>query len=123
VTFDYRAAVNRAPGWARKCVLALEWAYNRPSNFVMRAWCGRSFSFGTAAERIRVLLLLTVRIVFFRALALISVKAVLLYALAYMLFLTVVALMDAFPAYVRSVRHVLPRGSRARSSPRPALRV
>ncbi len=27
VTFDYRAALRAAPGWARSAVLALEWAY------------------------------------------------------------------------------------------------
>jgi fatty acid desaturase len=97
VTFDYRAAVKRAPGWARKCVLALEWAYIPAVELVMRGMLvAAPFSFGTAAERIRVLTLLALRVVFFGALALISVKAVLLYALAYMLFLTVLRFMDAF---------------------------
>ena len=97
VTFDYRAAVKRAPVWARTCVLALEWAYIPAVEFVMRAMVvAAPFSFGTAVERVRVLSLLAVRVAFFGALALISVKAVLLYALAYVLFLTVLRFMDAF---------------------------
>ena len=97
VTFDYRAAVKRAPVWARTCVLALEWAYIPAVEFVMRGMVvAAPFSFGTVAERARVLSLLAVRVAFFGALALISVRAVLLYALAYVLFLTVLRFMDAF---------------------------
>jgi fatty acid desaturase len=97
VTFDYRAAVKRAPVWARTCVLALEWAYIPAVEFVMRGMVvAAPFSFGTAAERVRVLALLAVRVAFFGALALLSVQAVLLYALAYVLFLTVLRFMDAF---------------------------
>jgi len=97
VTFDYRAALNRAPAWARDFVVALEWAYIPAVELVMRGMVvAAPFSFGTAAERVRVLLLLAVRIAFFGALALVSVKAVLLYGLAYLLFLTVLRFMDAF---------------------------
>jgi len=43
-----------------------------------------------------VLVLLTIRALFFVGLALISVKAVLLYALSYLLFLQVLRFLDAF---------------------------
>ncbi|MFX6930217.1 hypothetical protein ABTH73_19765, partial [Acinetobacter baumannii] len=54
------------------------------------------FRYGGMAARIRLLVLLFVRVVFFAALAVISVKAALLYALAYMLFLHVLRFLDAF---------------------------
>lgn len=97
VTFDYRAALHRTPSWVRRGVLAMEWAYLPAVELVMRGMIvAAPFSFGTVAERIRVLVLLAVRVAFFAALALISVKAVVLYALAYVLFLTVLRFMDAF---------------------------
>jgi fatty acid desaturase len=97
VTFDYRAALQGAPEWVRRCVLALEWAYLPAVEFLMRGMVvAAPFSAGTRAERTRVLLLLGVRVAFFTALALISVKAVLLYALSFVMFLTVLRFMDAF---------------------------
>ena len=97
VTFDYRAALNRSPGWVRRGVLALEWAYLPAVELLIRGMIvAAPFSFGSAAERIRVLAVLAVRLAFFAALGSISVKALLLYALAYVLFLTALRFMDAF---------------------------
>jgi fatty acid desaturase len=97
VTFDYRAALRRAPSWVRRTALAMEWAYIPAVEFLMRGMIVTApFSSGTVAERARVMVLLAVRIAFFIALASISAKAVLLYALAYVLFLTVLRFMDAF---------------------------
>jgi fatty acid desaturase len=97
VTFDYRAALNGTPKWLRRGVLALEWAYVPAVEFLMRGLVVTApFTGGTTAEQIRVVLLLAVRVAFFTALALISLKAVLLYAVAYLLFLTVLRFMDAF---------------------------
>ncbi len=97
VTFDYRAALRRTPAWVRRVVLAMEWAYVPAVELLMRGMIvAVPFSSGTMAQRVRVLLLLAVRLAFFAALAFISVKAVLLYALAYLLFLTVLRFMDAF---------------------------
>jgi fatty acid desaturase len=97
VTFDYRAALRRAPSWVRRAALAMEWAYIPAVEFLMRGMIvAAPFSFGTAAEKTRVLVLLAVRIALFMALASISVKAVMLYALSYALFLTVLRFMDAF---------------------------
>ncbi|MDB6085287.1 MAG: fatty acid desaturase [Gammaproteobacteria bacterium] len=97
VTFDYRAALHRSPAWVRRGVLAMEWAYLPAVELVMRGMIvAAPFTFGTAAQRIRVLVLLAVRLVFFTALAAISAKAVVLYALSYVLFLTVLRFMDAF---------------------------
>jgi len=97
VTFDYRAALNRAPAWARRSALALEWAYVPSVEFLMRGMIvAEPFSSGTPRERIRVVALLTLRVALFAALAWMSLKAALLYALAYMIFLTVLRFMDAF---------------------------
>jgi fatty acid desaturase len=96
-TFDYRAALHRAPGWVRRGVVALEWAHIPAVEFLMRAMIVTApFSMGTPAQRARVLALLAIRLGFFAALAVVSVKAVVLYALAYVLFLTALRFMDAF---------------------------
>ncbi len=141
VTFDYRAALQRAPGWVLRGVVALEWAYIPAVELLMRGMvvadpfsrdaaaerggpnpCDadagrgsdnrssdnrRGSEFGPAApdtaaqravtaQRIRVLLVLTARLTFFATLAWVSLKALLLYALAYLVFLTVLRFMDAF---------------------------
>ncbi len=97
VTFDYRAALHRAPGWVRRAVLALEWAYVPAVEFLIRGMIvAQPFSSGSAAGRIRVLLAMSARIAFFTVLAIISIKAVLLYLLAYLLFLSALRFMDAF---------------------------
>jgi fatty acid desaturase len=97
VTFDYRRALNGLSPWARRLVLALEWAYVPVVELLMRGMVvAAPFSFGTVSDRIRVLLLLAVRVALFTALAIVSFKAALLYAVAYLLFLTVLRFMDAF---------------------------
>lgn len=97
VTFDYRAALNATPLWVRKTVLALEWAYVPVIELMMRGMViAAPFYFGTARDRVRILTLLAIRVAFFVALALVSVKALLLYALAYVLFLHVLRFMDAY---------------------------
>jgi fatty acid desaturase len=97
VTFDYRAALNRAPAWLRGGVLALEWAYVPAVEFVMRGLVAAApFSGGTGPARARVLLFLAIRAAGFALLAAVSLKALLLYALAYLLFIHVLRFMDAF---------------------------
>jgi fatty acid desaturase len=97
VTFDYRAALNQAPRWVRGLVLALEWAYVPSVEILIRGMIvATPFSTGNGTERIRMLLLVAVRLAFFAALAWVSLKAVLLYALAYVIFITVLRFMDAF---------------------------
>ena len=97
VTFDYRAAVRALPRWLQRCLLALEWAYVPVIEFLMRGMIiAYPFRYGTAAARIRIVLLLAVRVVFFATLAVFSIKAVLLYAVSYLLFLHVLRFLDAF---------------------------
>jgi fatty acid desaturase len=96
VTFDYRAALRAADG-LRRCVLALEWAYVPAVEIMMRGMViGAPFFYGSARERVRVMLLVAVRVAAFAALAFVAPRAVLLYALAYLIFLTVLRFMDAF---------------------------
>lgn len=97
VTFDYRAALRRSPRWVQHAALALEWAYVPSVELLMRGMVlAAPFTSGTPRQRIRVLLLSAVRLAFFAALAWTSVKAVVLYAFAYMIFLNVLRFMDAF---------------------------
>ena len=95
VTFDYRGVLKRIPGWARQAVLALEWAYVPAIELMMRGMIVVA-PFYCSRARIRTLKLLTLRLALWVALALISIKAVLLYALSYLLFLHVLRFMDAF---------------------------
>src|ERR1700734_1178394 len=57
VTFDYRTALRRTPGWVRRLALALEWAYVPSIEFLMRGMIfAAPFSSGTRGARFRVLL-------------------------------------------------------------------
>lgn len=97
VTFDYRAALRTSPAWIQRAVIALEWAYVPAVELIMRGMViAFPFHNGAAGDRLRVLARLSIRALFFVGLALISVKAVLLYALSYLLFLHVLRFLDAF---------------------------
>ena len=97
VTFDYRAALNAAPVWVQRVVLVLEWAYVPTVELLMRGLIvAAPFSSGAVADRIRVSAYLAIRVALFALLAWFSWKALLLYALSYVIFLTVLRFMDAF---------------------------
>jgi fatty acid desaturase len=97
VTFDYRAALKKSPRWLTRTILALEWLYVPAVELMIRGMIiMKPLKSGTGAEKARIALILTLRVAFFVALAFISLKAVLWYALAYFLFLTVLRFMDAF---------------------------
>jgi fatty acid desaturase len=97
VTFDYRAALKRMPGWLRGAILALEWAHIPAVEIWMRGMIiATPFSTGSAAQRVRMLSLLSVRLCFFALLTWVSAKALFLYALAYLIFVGVLRFMDAF---------------------------
>jgi len=109
VTFDYRAALWRCPVWLRRAVLGLEWCYIPAVEFIMRGLViAAPFAAPTQASpdpqaraanrtaRARVLLFAGLRIAGFGVLGFVSLKALMLYALAYVLFLNVLRFMDAF---------------------------
>jgi fatty acid desaturase len=113
VTFDYRGVLKSAPAWAREAVLALEWAYIPAVEFLMRGLVVQTqLSGGDAPQRIRVFSILTIRLAGFFALAILSTKAVLLYALSYCLFLHILRFQDAFQhtfdVFVATAREPLP---------------
>jgi fatty acid desaturase len=97
VTFDYRAVLSRAPKPVLWVVLALEWAYVPAVELLMRVLIiAAPFIDGTPESRPRMMGIATARLALLGGLALISVKAVVLYALAYLIFLNVLRFMDAF---------------------------
>ena len=98
ITFDYKRFLRTAPAWIRTLVVALEWAYIPAVEFIMRGYV-MLLPFVAperAAGRKRILFVLAVRVTFFAALAWISPKAVLLYFVAYVLFVTVLRFADAY---------------------------
>jgi fatty acid desaturase len=97
VTFDYRAVLRAAPEWVRRCVLALEWAYVPAVEILLRGLViATPFQYGTRRDRIRTCAVIALRIAFFAGLAWVSLRAILLYALAYLMFVSVLRFMDAF---------------------------
>lgn len=95
VAFDYRQWLTRRP-WLLRLVQALEWAYIPAVDILMHAMViVLPFRLESRrADRRRVLVVLGIRAALFLALALVSLKALLLYAVAYMLFMHVLRFMD-----------------------------
>ena len=98
ITFDYKRFLRTAPAWVRALVVALEWGYIPAVEFIMRAYVMLLpfLAPERSAGRKRILFVLAVRLTFFAALAWISPKAVLLYFVAYVLFVTVLRFADAY---------------------------
>jgi fatty acid desaturase len=97
VTFDYRAVLRDGPRWFRDTILALEWLYIPAVEFLMRGLVvATPFMERDRRGMIRVAGVLALRALFFALLACISAKAVLLYALAYVIFLHILRFQDAF---------------------------
>lgn len=98
VSFDYRAFLHEQPAIVRQIVLLLEWAYIPAVDFLMNGYViARPFcSPQHRDQRKRVIIVFIARSLQLIALALISIKAVLLYFLAYWIFMSVLRLMDVF---------------------------
>jgi len=98
VTFDYKAFLNRSPAWVKRTAVALEWAYIPAVELIMHGYVVLLpfLKPERRAERGRVLAILAVRVALFGLLAWYSLKAVLLYAAAYMIMLHVLRFTDAF---------------------------
>jgi fatty acid desaturase len=97
VTFDYRAVLRACPRWLKRGILASEWLYVPAVELMIRGMIiATPFRSGSAADKTRVIVVLAMRMALFAALAIISSRALLLYALAYFIFLTVLRFMDAF---------------------------
>lgn len=97
IAFDYRRRLQRRP-ILRCIILGLEWLYIPAVDILMHT-LQILLPFlrpGGARERQRLVLILTTRVILFAMLALYSLKAALLYLLAYALMLHVLRFMDAF---------------------------
>lgn len=95
VAFDFRARLLRRP-WLLKTVQALEWAWIPAVDLLMHGLV-LALPFRRAERRHlrgRVLSVLAARAALFAALGLLSIQALLWYALAYLLFLHVLRFMD-----------------------------
>ena len=100
ITFDTKAFLNNGPVWLRRLVLALEWAYVPAVELIMHFYV-IALPFITdnpkhRARRGKVFSVLLIRGVLFALVASVSLKALLLYGVAWMLMLTVLRFADAY---------------------------
>jgi fatty acid desaturase len=100
ITFDTKAFLNEGPAWLRRLVLALEWAYIPAVELVMHFYViALPFITDNPKHRQRrgkVLRVLLIRALLFALVASISLKALFLYCVAWMLMLTVLRFADAY---------------------------
>ncbi len=98
ITFDARGFLLRAPAWQRNTVLALEWAYFPAVEFLMRGFVVRMpFSQqGAGRARARILGIAAIRVTGWIVLGMVSIKALLLYFAAYLVFITLLRFADCF---------------------------
>ena len=98
ITFDSRAFLLRQPGWFRGAVVALEWAYFPAVEFLMRAYViALPFIDERKRERrARIVGIAVLRVAAIVALGLWSLKALLLYFAAYLVFIVVLRFADCF---------------------------
>jgi len=96
--FDYKVFLLNRPRWVRKLVYGLEWAYVPVIELIMHAQVlVRPFTdVALKGERLRVLLVLGSRAALFLVLFSLQPWALLWFALAYLLFITVLNFGDAF---------------------------
>ncbi|MEW5696962.1 MULTISPECIES: fatty acid desaturase family protein [Pseudomonas] len=100
ITFDTKTFLNRCPVWFRKLVLVAEWAYVPAVELIMHYYV-ILLPFITdnvkhRANRRKVAITLLIRVVFFAGVAVISLKAALLYFVAWSIMLTVLRFTDAY---------------------------
>jgi fatty acid desaturase len=98
VTLDYKALLERSPGWVRRLVLALEWAYVPAVELIMHGYVMLLplLKADRAKERPRLIAIIAVRVAAFVLLGWYSPKALALYAVAYGIMLHVLRFADAF---------------------------
>ena len=98
ITFHVQRFLLDGPAWFRRLVLALEWAYIPAVEFIMRGYV-MALPFirpGAGKSRTRIVAIFVARAAAFIALGLYSPSALVLYALAYMLFITTLRFADCF---------------------------
>ena len=98
LTFDVQAFLKRLPKWLRNTVLALEWAYVPAVEFIMRGYV-IVLPFVNESKRNargRIIGIAAIRLTAWALLAIWSIKAVVLYALSYLIFVTLLRFADCF---------------------------
>jgi fatty acid desaturase len=98
LTFDLKSALNNGATWLRHLILALEWACVPAADLMLHAYV-MLLPFlrpERRRDRSRVLGVLLVRAAAFAALAIWSVRAAVLYIVAYLIMITVLRFADAF---------------------------
>ncbi len=98
VVFDLPAFINNLPAPIRGLILALEWLYLPAVSFILQFWALTAPFWNSQRrdERLRTTIVFIVRSSLFALLGLVSLKALVLYFLAYMGMITVLRFMDAF---------------------------
>lgn len=98
ISLDTKALLLSSPAWLRRAVLALEWAYVPAVELLMHAYV-IALPFlrpERRADRGRVLAILALRGTAFAALGVYAPRALVLYAVAYLIMITVLRFADAF---------------------------
>ncbi len=100
ITFDSKVFINGLPGWVRKLILALEWAYIPAVELIMHFYVIAMPFIGQSekqrSRRGKVLAILAVRTAAFAALGWFSISALVLYGVAWLIMLTVLRFADAY---------------------------
>jgi fatty acid desaturase len=98
VGFDYRGFLHDCPAAIRGGVIALEWAHFPAIELVLRveAFVRPFTDPARASERTRMSRIVVVRLALATLVAAVSVRALALYALAYLLFVVLMRFFDAF---------------------------
>jgi fatty acid desaturase len=101
ITFDAKGFLLKSPAWFRKTILALEWAYFPAVEFLMRGFViAMPFMKGSKANkssaRLRVMGIAAVRGSALALLGWVSLKALVLYCLAVLVFITLLRFVDCF---------------------------
>lgn len=97
-TFDVQGFLHNGSAWVRKLVVALEWSYVPAVDFIMRGYV-MVLPFirpGIGKSRTRIVAIFIVRTAAFAALGWYSLSALVLYAIAYLVFVTVLRFADCF---------------------------
>jgi fatty acid desaturase len=100
ITFDSKIFLRQCPGWLQRLVVAMEWAYIPAVELIMHYYViGLPFFTRNQKHRGRrgkVAAIMLLRTSLFAVLGWLSLKALLLYALAWLLMVTVLRFADAY---------------------------
>jgi fatty acid desaturase len=98
LTLDYKRWLKASPSWVGKAVVAAEWAWIPAVEFIMHGYVVVMpfLKPARSAERIRVVAVVALRVAAFAVLGWISLKALLLYWVAYMIMLQTLRFADAY---------------------------